>query len=217
MKSDAEIREDVIRELHWDPQVTDPEAIGVAVKDGAVTLTGRVPTYAESLAATRAAARVYGVKAVADELQVRLSTEPRDDSDIARAIAHVLEWNTQIPEGKVHATVQAGWVTLQGEVEFDYQRHEVERMVRHVRGVVGIINNIVVTSPVSADRVKAQIEEAFRREAEIDARHVRVEVSDHTAELYGHVHSLNEAAAAAAAAAAAPGVADVESHLVVAP
>jgi osmotically-inducible protein OsmY len=217
MKSDSEIREDVLRELRWDPQVPDPEAIGVAVKDGAVTLTGRVPTYGQKLAATRAASRVYGVRAVADELQVKLLGEPRDDSDIARAIAHVLEWNTNIPEGKVHARVQAGWVTLDGEVEWDYQRHEVERMVRHVRGVVGITNNIVVTPPVSPDRVQAEIEEAFKREAEVDARHISVEVSDHTAKLYGHVHSLNEASAATAAAAAAPGVASVESHIVVSP
>jgi osmotically-inducible protein OsmY len=99
MKSDGEIREDVIRELQWDPQVPDPEAIGVAVKDGAVTLTGNVPTYGRKLATVRAASRVYGVKTVADELKVKLDTDPRDDSDIARAIAHVLEWNTQIPEG----------------------------------------------------------------------------------------------------------------------
>src|SRR5689334_10522254 len=103
MKSDAEIRDDVISGLHWDPQVTEPEAIGVAVKDGAVTLTGHVPSYAEKLAAARAAERVYGVKAVANDLKVQLSRAPRDDSDIARAIAHVLEWNVQIPEGKVHA------------------------------------------------------------------------------------------------------------------
>jgi osmotically-inducible protein OsmY len=136
---------------------------------------------------------------------------------VARAIAHVLEWNTNIPEGQVQAQVQAGWVTLDGEVDWDYQRHEVDRMVRHVRGVVGITNNIVVTPPVRPDRVQAEIEEAFKREAEIDARHINVEVSDHTAKLYGHVHSLNEATAAAAAAAAAPGVAKVESHLVVSP
>jgi BON domain len=98
MKSDAELREDVLRELAWDPQVTDPDAIAVAVKDGAVTLTGRVPAYAESLAAVRAAGRVAGVRAVADELRVQLSGQPRDDSDIARAIAHVLKWNTQVPE-----------------------------------------------------------------------------------------------------------------------
>jgi osmotically-inducible protein OsmY len=160
---------------------------------------------------------VYGVKAVADELQVRLAGVPRDDADIARAIAHVLEWNTNIPEGQVHAEVRAGWVTLDGEVDWDYQRHEVERMVRHVRGVMGITNDIVVSPPVSLDRVQAEIEAAFKREAEVDARQISVEVTDHTARLYGHVHSLNEAAAAAAAAAAAPGVAQVESHLVVSP
>jgi osmotically-inducible protein OsmY len=217
MKMDSVIRADVVSELRWDPQVSDPDAIGVAVKDGAVTLTGRVPTYGQKLAAARAASRVYGVKAVADELQVKLRGEPRDDSDIARAIAHVLEWNTNIPEGKVQARVQAGWVTLDGEAEWDYQRHEVERMVRHVRGVVGVTNNIVVTPPVSPARVQAEIEEAFKREAEVDARHISVAVSDHTAKLYGHVHSLNEADAATAAAAAAPGVASVESHLVVTP
>ena len=106
-----------------------------------------------------------------------------------------------------------GWVALEGEVEYEYQRHEVERMVRNVRGVVGVTDLITVKPPVSPVKVQAVIEDAFKREAEIDARHIRVEVSDHTAELYGHVHSLHEAAAARAAAAAAPGVAKVESHL----
>ena len=217
MKSDTEIRDDVIKELQWDPQITDPDAIGVAVTDGAVTLTGHVATYAEQLAAARAAERVYGVKAVANDLKVKLSGAPRDDTDIARAIAHVLEWNVQVPEGKVHARVQDGWVTLEGEVAYEYQRHEVERSVRQVRGVAGVTDIITVNPPVSPERVQAVIEDAFRREAEIDARHIRVEVSDHTAKLYGHVHSLHEAAASQAAAAAAPGVATVESHLMVSP
>jgi osmotically-inducible protein OsmY len=217
MKSDSEIREDVINELRWDPQITEPDAIGVAVQDGAVTLTGHVSTYAQRLAAARAAERVYGVKAVANDLTVKLSGAPRDDSDIARAIAHVLEWNVQVPEGKVHARVSGGWVTLDGEVEYEYQRHEVERMVRNVRGVLGVTDLITVKPPVSPEKVQAVIEDAFKREAEIDARHIRVEVSDHTAELYGHVHSLHEEAAARAAAAAAPGVATVKSHLLVSP
>jgi osmotically-inducible protein OsmY len=153
----------VLSELRWDPQVSDPDEIGVAVQDGAVKPTGKVPGYGEKLAAGRAASRVYGVKAVADELQVRLAGEPRDDADIARAIAHVLEWNTNIPEGQVHAEVRAGWVTLDGEVDWDYQRHEVERMVRHVRGVMGITNDIVVSPPVTLDRVQAEIEAAFKR------------------------------------------------------
>ena len=184
MKSDSQIREEVIQELQWNPEVTDPDAIGVAVKDGAVTLTGAVSTYAQKFAA---------------------------------AIAHILDNNTQIPEGKVHAQVRAGWVTLNGEVEWQYQRLEVERMVRHVRGVVGISNNIIVTPKVSADQVQAKIEETFKREAEIDARNISVAISDHTARLYGHVHSLSEANAARAAAASAPGIASVESHLVVTP
>jgi osmotically-inducible protein OsmY len=217
MKSDDEIRDDVIRELRWDPQISDPVAIGVAVTDGAVVLTGHTSTYAEKLAAERAAQRVYGVKAVANDLRVRLSGSPRDDADIARAIAHILDWNVQIPSGRVQATVQNGWVTLEGRVDHDFQRREVERMVRNVRGVNGVINDVTVTPPVTPDRVQTQIQEAFKREAGVDARHVRVEIADHTARLYGHVHSVNEANAAAAAAAAAPGVAKVESHLVISP
>jgi osmotically-inducible protein OsmY len=147
MKSDAEIRDDVINELQWDPHITNPDAIGVAVTDGAVTLTGHVATYPERLAAARAAERVYGVKAVANDLKVKLSGAPRDDTDIARAIAHVLEWNVQVPEGKVHARVQDGWVTLEGEVEYEYQRHAVERSIRQVRGVVGVTDTITVRPP----------------------------------------------------------------------
>jgi osmotically-inducible protein OsmY len=187
------------------------------VKDGAVTLTGHSSTYAEKLAAARAAERVYGVKAVANEVEVKLAGAPRDDSDIARAIAHVLENNVQVPEGQVHARVQHGWVTLTGEAGHAYQRHEVERMVRNVRGVTGVTNMITVVPPVSPETVQAEIEETFKREAEVDARHIRVDVSDHTARLYGHVHSLQEASAARVAAAFSPGIASVENYLVVSP
>ena len=159
MKSDAEIRDDVINELQWDPQVTDPEAIGVAVKDGAVTLTGHVPSYAAKLAAARAAERVYGVKAVANDLKVQFARAPRDDSDIAKAVAHILEWNVQIPEGKVHARVENGWVTLDGEVSYDYQRREVERMVRQVRGVIGVTDTITVKPPASPQKVQEVIKD----------------------------------------------------------
>ena len=127
------LRQDIIDELEFEPSI-DAANIGIAVDNGVVTLTGHVSTYAQKFAAVRAASRVYGVKAVADELTVKPAGEPRDDSDIARAIAHILD-NTQIPEGKVHAQVRAGWVTLNGEVEWQYQRLEVERMVQHVHGV----------------------------------------------------------------------------------
>jgi osmotically-inducible protein OsmY len=217
MKSDTEIRDDVIDELRWDPQVSNPDAIGVAVTDGAVTLTGSAPNYAEKLAAARAAERVYGVKAVANDLKVKLPGAPRDDSEIATAIAHVLENNVQIPGGRVHARVQNGWVTLEGEVDYDFQRREVERMVRNVRGVLGVTDIINVKPPAGPAKVVTVIEDAFRREVSVDPRHVRVDVSDHTARLYGHVHSLREANAAEAAAAAAPGVSTVESHLVISP
>jgi osmotically-inducible protein OsmY len=217
MKTDAEIKEEVIRELRWDPQISEPDAIGVAVKDGAVTLTGHAPTYGQKWAAGRAAERVYGVRAVANDLTVRLSGRVRDDSDIATAIAHILGNNVQVPEGRVRARVEGGWVTLDGQVDHDFQRHEVERMVRNVRGVVGVTDNITISPPVQSGRVKESIEDTFRREAGIDPRHISVEVSDHTARLYGHAHSLREATAATAAAAAAPGVARVESHITVSP
>jgi osmotically-inducible protein OsmY len=217
MKTDAQLKDDVTEELRWDPQISDADAIGVGVKDGAVILSGHVPSYAEKLAAAQAAERVNGVKAVANDLKVELPGAPRDDVDIAEAIAHVLEWNVQVPEDRVHATVEHGWVTLEGEVDHDHQRREVERMARHVRGVTGLLNNITVRPPANPAQVQTLIEEMFKRQAEADAVHIRVEVSDHTARLYGQVHSLQEANAALAAAASAPGVASVESHLVIAP
>ena len=217
MKTDAQLKDDVLEELRWDPQISDADAIGVGVKDGAVILSGHVPSYAEKLAAAQAAERVNGVKAVANDLRVERPGAPRDDVDIAEAIAHVLEWNVQVPEDRVHATVEHGWVTLEGNVDHDHQRREVERMARHVRGVTGLLNNITVRPPADPAQVQTLIEEMFKRQAEADAVHIRVEVSDHTARLYGQVHSVQEANAAQAAAALAPGVAGVESHLVIAP
>ena len=216
MKNDSDIRQDVIKELGWDPKIPNADAIGVAVEDGAVTLTGHVFTYPEKLAAAKAAERVYGVKAVANQLEVRL-TDRHDDSDIAKAIAHILDWNTNIPTGKVRARVEHGWVTLEGIVEYPHQRDEVERMVRHVRGVIGVTNDVEVRPAVSAVQVEEQIEEALRRQADLDARSIRVEVSDHTARVYGHVHSVHEAQAIRKAAAAAPGVARVESYISITP
>jgi osmotically-inducible protein OsmY len=217
LKTDSEIREDVIKELQWEPRVSNPEAIGVAVVDGAVTLTGHVSSYAEKLAAVKAAERVSGVRAVANQIEVRLLDDKRDDGDIARAIAHILEWNTNIPEDRVKARVEHGWVTLEGVVDHAYQRDEVERMVRHARGVIGVTNSIEVRPKVTAKEVEKRIAETFKRHAELDANNIRVEVLDHTARLYGHVHSIHEAEVAQEAAAAAPGVARVESYLTVLP
>ena len=144
MKPDAKVKEDVIRQLQWDAQVPDPDAIGVAVKDGAVTLTGHVTKYAQKLAAAHAAERVHGVKAVANELMVHQPGE-RDDEDIARAIAHVLTSNVHLPD--VHAQVKDRWVTLEGVVDYPGHRSEVERVTRNVGGVAGITNSILVKTP----------------------------------------------------------------------
>lgn len=216
MKTDGDIRGDVIDELRWDPQLPDPAAINVTVTDGAVTLTGHIPTYAAKLAAARAAERVYGVKVVANELRVHIPGNPPDDEGIASAIGQVLDWNVQIPGG-IRARVESGIVTLEGEVEYDFQRREAERMVRQMRGVTGVADAIAVKPPAVPKQIEAVIEDAFGREAEVDARHIKIEVIGRVAKLYGHVHSVHEAAAARAAAAAAPGVADVESYLVVTP
>lgn len=146
MKPDAKIREEVIRQLQWDAQVPNPDAIGVAVKDGAVTLTGHVTKYDQKLAAAHAAEKVRGVRAVADELMVHLPGE-RDDEDIARAIAHVLTSNVHVSGGEVHAQVKDRWVSLEGEVNYLRQRSEVERLTRNVGGVKGITNSIRTKIP----------------------------------------------------------------------
>jgi osmotically-inducible protein OsmY len=217
MKADHEIRDDVIRELRGGPQLARPEAVGVAVQDGAVVLTGHASSDAEKLAAGRAARRVNGVRAVANELEVRLPRAPRDDAEIAQAVAHILESNVQIPPGRVQASVEGGRVTLEGHVDQALQRQGVERMVRNVRGVIGVTNAITVLPPVTPRQLRAQIGEAFQRAAGVDARNIRVEVVDHTVELYGKVRSIREAAVAVETAAAAPGVSRVEDHLVVSP
>lgn len=217
MKSDSEIRDDVSDELRWDPQLSGAESIGVAVLDGAVTLTGHVGSYAEKKAAASAAERVYGVKAVANELRVELAGAARDDSDIARAIAHVLEWNVTIPEDTVHAQVQNGWVTLDGEVEYDHQRREVERIIRPIRGVLGVTDTITLRPPSTPEQVQDVIEKALEREAQVDARHIKVELAGHVVKLYGNVHSIHESTAAATAAGAARGITEVENHLIVTP
>ena len=204
MKSDCDIREDVIRELEWDPQVSDPEALGVAVEDGAVTLTGSVPTYSEKLAAVRAASRVYGVKAVADELKVRLAEEPRDDSGIARRSPTPWSGARRFPKARCMPGSRAAGCFSEARSSGITSGMRSSGWSGMSGAWLGITNNIVVAPSVSAERVGAAIEEAFRREADIDARHIKVDVVDHTAKLYGHVHSLNEAEVAAAAAASAP-------------
>lgn len=216
MDSDKELQAAVMRELEWDPAV-DAAHIGVIAKDGAVTLTGYVSSYSEKIAAVRAAERVYGVKAVADEIEVRLpGSDVRDDSAIAEAVAHNLRWNNLIPD-TVEAEVRNGIVTLRGEVEWSYQRAAAERAVRDVKGVVGVSNLITVKRAVKASDIEQRITDALRRSATLDARQIWVTTSNGTVHLHGHVHSLHEKRVAENAAASAPGVTNVDNQLVVVP
>ncbi len=214
---DLTIKEDVEAELQWEPSI-DAAVIGVAVKDGVVTLSGRVPSYDQKMAAARAAARVRGVKAVANELEVGVpAAEERTDEDIARAVANALTWNTAIPADKVKAQVSRGWVTLEGTVEWYYQKEAAERAVRPIRGVKGVTNNIVVKPTVSAAVVKSQIEAALKRSAEIDAQRITVETRGDTVILRGRVRAEVERQEAERAAWSAPGVAKVENYIIIEP
>jgi osmotically-inducible protein OsmY len=217
MDSDARLKREVERELEWDPEV-DATHIAVIVENGAVTLTGYVPKYPEKVAAVRAAERVFGVRAVADEIQVRLAeADVQDDPAIAAAIMHAFEWNTRVPP-TVKAEVRDGIVTLRGEVEWEYQRNAAERAVRYVKGVKGISNLIVVKSTAKkASDIAQRIAHAIERSAELDARSISVTTEDGIVRLRGTVHSFHEKRLAEKAAAAAPGISKVENEIEVVP
>ncbi len=215
--TDEQIQADVLEELKWDTRVR-PNEIGVAVKDGIVTLTGWVDSYLKKMAAEEAAHRVPGVKAVANDIEVRLpGFAERTDTDLAAAVLNALRWDAAIPAGKVDVTVSQGWVTLKGEVEYAFQKRDAERAVRRLSGVKGVSNLITVKPQVLPTDLKQQIERALIRNAETDARRITVEVEGNKVILRGTVRSYAEKQAAEDTAWSAPGVTEVENRIVISP
>ena len=212
---DAEIRRKVLAELDWDPSI-DASSVGVAVKDGVVTLTGSIPSYWQEKEVERVVKRVVGVRAVAEELTIKLpGTAERSDADIAQSVLSGLRFNVAVPTNRVQVTVESGWVTLEGEVEWQYQKAAAESAIKYLMGVKGVTNNIEIKPRVSSADVKAKIEDAFARLAQLDANEVTVEARDGKVILRGNVHSWDERDQAEQAAWAAPGVTMVENHVLV--
>jgi osmotically-inducible protein OsmY len=215
MKTDSQLQRDVLDELKFDPRVGDAE-VGVAVRDGVVTLSGYVDSYARKIAAERAVERVGGVRAVAEELEVKLpGALARSDTDIAHQVASALRWDIEIPDNKLTARVEKGWVWLEGEAEWQYQRMAAERVVRYLTGVKGVTNLIKIRPRVSTYDVTKRIKEALHRSAEQDVKKIQVEAADGRVTLRGTVRSFAERQDAERAAWAAEGVMAVEDRLVV--
>lgn len=215
MKSDQQLRLDVIDELRWDPSVGRAE-IAVAAEEGVVTLAGQVNSYMKRFAAVRAAERVAGVRVVVDAMKVRLPSDTtRTDDDIAHAVAVALQWDVEVPDDRVKADVRHGLVTLDGDVDWYYQRGAAERAIRSLAGVTGVYNRLKVRKQPSLPDVKNRIEKALERQAELDARSIKVDAADGMVFLRGAVRSRAERGEAERAAWAAPGVTSVRDELVI--
>jgi len=217
VKKDVDVQKDVNAELAWDPSV-EARNVGVAVKDGVVTLTGTVLTYSEKFAAENAVRRIDGVRGIAEELAVNLQGEHmRNDADITAAVANALDWNARIPKGAVTCLVEGGVVFLGGSVDWNYQRIAAYKAVRHILGIKGVHNQITVrVKPAEAFEIKGKIADALKRIAMEDSLSIQVEANQGKVVLRGTVHSWTELDQASRTAWSAPGVVEVENDLVVA-
>ena len=215
MKTDEQLRADVLEELGWEPRV-DAAHIGVTAKDGVVTLLGHVASFPEKYAAERAARRVRGVRAIAQEIEVHLPThKKRADDEIAERALKILEWDSSVPSDRIQVKVERGYVTLTGEVDWNYQKAEVERVIRKLSGVTGIRNAIAVSPKVAEADVRTRIRKALERDATLEASAITATIVGSTVVLTGKVHGFAERDAAERAAWSAPGVTKVEDHITV--
>jgi osmotically-inducible protein OsmY len=213
---DLSLREYVLSELEFEPSVNAAH-IGVAVENGVVMLTGHVGSYAEKLAAERVVQRVRGVRAIAQEIEVRFPADKKtEDDEIAQRALNIIAWDTTIPDEKVKVKIQKGWITLTGEVDWYFQRNAAETAVRKLSGVTGITHSITVKPQVQAGDIKQRIESALKRTAELEAEQIRVLVSGGRVTLEGKVKAWHERVVAERAAWAAPGVVAVVDHLALA-
>jgi len=213
MRTDSEIQLDVMEELTWEPLLHASE-IGVAVKNGVVTLSGMVDMYKKKTLAERAAQRVIGVKVVAEDIEVKLSPDDKkNDTEIAEAILIALKWHSTLQAGKIKIKVEKGWVTLDGETEWEFQSKAAQRIIENTIGVTGITNHIKIVPLLSPSEVKKRINSAFHRSATVDSEKIEITVEGSKVILTGKVHSYAEKRDAESAAWMAPGVNSVQNNI----
>jgi osmotically-inducible protein OsmY len=217
LNRDSEIQRGVLQELKWDPRVNETE-VGVQVKDGIVTLVGKVNNFAKKQVACEAAHRVSGVLDVVNDLEVHIGSvwAAKSDTEIAQSVRNALVWDAFVPDREIRSTVADGWVTLEGDVGHSFEREDAGRVVSRLHGVRGVTNRIAVKPrSVDADKIRSSIQEALKRQSEREARRIEIRVQDGAVTLHGKVRSWTEKNAIESVASFAPGVSRVDNQLVI--